>query len=338
MNSSAHGTAVRSVTTERAKLRNIAPQLFAAPQKRLIHEKNSGIEKVSLHLQLPHRRASLRANHRQTISYNPPGNAFVTAFDTTGGYLYAAINNQGIVISTNGGVDWSNVSGVLPNIYVTSLTAIGPVLYTGTWGGGVYSTANYGVTWNQLSSGLSPVYDSIGALAALGTNLYAGCDPGGVYRSTNGGTLWTYASNGMGSLSINSFAVVGGNLFAATGGSGVFISTDSGATGPGVNNGLSILTIVNTLFATGDSCFCRWASGRRGLSHDEQRDELGGAGKQPCQCAMEHLLHRRRQRKPLPEQSAAGEPTAAGCGHIRTTTAAPSAETCLRCMCLAAIS
>ncbi|MBK7259387.1 MAG: putative Ig domain-containing protein [Ignavibacteriae bacterium] len=151
----------------------------------------------------------------------------VRALMAVGNLVFAGTKN-GVYVSTNNGVNWTQKSSGLLNTDVRAFTVIGGTVFAGTDGGGVYRSTNSGATWTwSYAAGINA---SAIALTAVGDYLFAGSYgvAGGVYRSTNGGTSWVATSTSVGNW-IQSLAAYGGRLYAGTD-AGVYVSTNFGVT------------------------------------------------------------------------------------------------------------
>ena len=159
-----------------------------------------------------------------------------TCFAVSGANLFAGTSGSGVFLSTNNGIDWTQVNSSLTSLNVLSLVASGANLFAGTDTGGIFVSTNSGTIWSEVNNGLpkpSGSYPEIECFAVVGTNLFAGTYNRGVFLSTNNGTSWTSMSNGLTdsygfNLPVFSFAVSGTYLFAGTS-HGVFCSTNTGA-------------------------------------------------------------------------------------------------------------
>ena len=171
-------------------------------------------------------------------------------------------HEYGVDISTDGGVNWTDVSTGLPDptVYdytVLSLAVIGTNLFAGTDGQGVFLSTNSGASWTSASTGLkvpgASKYSPVQTLAVMGTNLFAGSYLG-VFLSTDSGASWTSVSTGLTGPGGTALAVSGTNLYAGNYGGGVFLSTDSGTNWTPVNTGLTD-TYITALAVNGSYLF-----------------------------------------------------------------------------------
>lgn len=131
-----------------------------------------------------------------------------------------------VYLTTDGGINWTNVSETLPNRWVTKvLTSTidpGTVYVTfsgyrfGSNEGHVYVTYDNGESWNDLSSSLPdiPVNDIVEDASG---KLYLATDIG-VLASGNGGALWEPLNSGMPTVVVNDLHIQESSqyLYAAT--------------------------------------------------------------------------------------------------------------------------
>ncbi len=153
--------------------------------------------------------------------------------------LYAPTIGHGAFKSTDGGQNWTLMSGLTPAAVWT--IAFDPVnsqiLYAATNKDGVWKSADAGNTWRHTGSpGDFPLCSLIVDPSAENT-IYAGSNGGGVWISSDGGVTWQSTSllNGMVfSLAVDSAGV----LYAGTNAAGAQASRDRGATWSVLDAGL----------------------------------------------------------------------------------------------------
>lgn len=133
-----------------------------------------------------------------------------------------------VMISTNGGRDWKDVTAGLPKRFITSLTidSRSDAIYatvSGFGSGHVFRTVNRGTTWTNLSATLPNVPVNALLLDPLDANtLYAGTDVG-VFRSLDNGQQWNVFNLGMPPVTVTGFsAQQSGVVQVATYGRGVY--------------------------------------------------------------------------------------------------------------------
>jgi photosystem II stability/assembly factor-like uncharacterized protein len=126
------------------------------------------------------------------------------AFDDAGKKLYAA-TDQGLFVSTNGGLNWQHVGSSgssATNLPIDSSTTFAfdinnpSVIYVGTAQHGVYASTDGGASWTLASDGL-PANIPVNGLSfdADQHQLWAATSVG-VYRSDNRGTSWRSFNTG----------------------------------------------------------------------------------------------------------------------------------------------
>ena len=140
--------------------------------------------------------------------------------------LFAATDN-GIFVSPNDGVVWTECNSGLPRFNARSLAVSGTNLFAGTDGDGCFRSTNNGTTWIAANAGLTN--SRVRSLAVKDTDIVAGTYGGGVFLSTNNGMVWTAVDSNLMNENVYCIAVKGKNLFVGTD-IGVFLSTNNGAT------------------------------------------------------------------------------------------------------------
>ena len=140
--------------------------------------------------------------------------------------VYAATQNYGLLMSTNGGEAWS---AIYPGVKATSVR-VHPtdpsILFLGTEYAGVFTSREGGQNWTPVVEGIQPggittdiVFDPSNPQV-----LYLSDLSSGVYRSMNGGKTWFILNSGLLNRSVNKLAVStdGNHLYAAIEGMGVY--------------------------------------------------------------------------------------------------------------------
>ncbi len=143
--------------------------------------------------------------------------------------IYTGSRDGRASVSTNGGVNWTNITTGLPtrsiaNITVSPTTPSLVYLTVSGYGTGhVFRSTNSGANWTDISSNLPNIPTAAFIIDPLTpTTLYAGTDIG-VFRSTDDGVTWAVFSTGMPPVPIMQFAAQAGGLIqAATYGRGVY--------------------------------------------------------------------------------------------------------------------
>ena len=165
--------------------------------------------------------------------------------------IYAGDAQDGVFVSTNAGLNWSqqNTGLALPlSIYALFFDDPGKKLYAAT-DKGILVRANDAKHWSDLS-GLPA--DSFTALAFdlnAPHTIYAGSEHQGVFVSTNDGSSWTDANKGLPVgivIHYLAFDSEQHQLWAATN-LGIYRSSDAGMQWQALNNGLFPTLVVNAV-------------------------------------------------------------------------------------------
>jgi len=161
------------------------------------------------------------------------------AINQTDGNVFTAVQNVGMIRSTNKGASWSVVNTGLTSLDIRALLInTNGHVFAGT-AQGVFRSTDNGATWAPSNIGL-PNVKSIYSLSANSSgHIFAGLSSSGsgVFRTTDNGGNWSkvFAANiGVQTLAINSR----GDILAGTSGSGIQRSIDNGNSWTAVNNGL----------------------------------------------------------------------------------------------------
>jgi hypothetical protein len=162
--------------------------------------------------------------------------------------IYTGSAQGRVMVSTDGGANWTDRTGSLPNRFVESLTvnpsnaAEAYITYGGYGTGHVFRTTDFGASWTNIggSPGQPSAIPNVPVSAFLidpvtPTTLYAGSDIG-VFRSTDNGATWATFNNGMLPAVVTGFATsVGGVIQLSTYGRGAYeLTTDAAYTIGGV--------------------------------------------------------------------------------------------------------
>ena len=93
--------------------------------------------------------------------------------DPSTNYLYTAIYNSGVFLSTNNGSTWNPISNGLPSddLDVNSIANSGGSILAGT-NEGVFLSSNNGSSWTAVNNGLSNL--NVLSIISDGDNIFAG--------------------------------------------------------------------------------------------------------------------------------------------------------------------
>lgn len=150
----------------------------------------------------------------------------VGALGVAGPYLFAAVVNEGVYVSTQSDTNWTQMNEGLTHLSISSFIRIGDKLFAGSYGGGVFRSTGPGTTWTGVNRGMDCIH-FISLAAGAGAVCVAGTDHAGVFITQDGGLTWMPA--GLTGLSVNALLVQGRNIHAGTS-DGLFRSGNYGAT------------------------------------------------------------------------------------------------------------
>ncbi|MBZ0201849.1 MAG: T9SS type A sorting domain-containing protein [Ignavibacteria bacterium] len=172
----------------------------------------------------------------------------VNAFTISGNNVLAGVENYGIYLTSNNGINWTQTTFNIHSVW--ALAVNGNNVFAGTYPGGVFLSTDSGTNWSQTSLSSQTIY----SLAVSGNYIFAGTWLNGVYITTDNGTIWTQTA--LNNRVVFSLAVSGNNIFAGTWTNGVYLSTDNGNNWSQTSlNNLSIFSLAangNTIFAGTD--------------------------------------------------------------------------------------
>jgi photosystem II stability/assembly factor-like uncharacterized protein len=110
---------------------------------------------------------------------------------------YAVGNNNAFIRTTNGGTNWSAVTGPAVGVNLNAVESVtdSNIVYIGDANGAVWRSTDKGATWTSVLSGFSTLAGGITDIAICECNviLIAGIDAdglGSVYQSIDGGNTW----------------------------------------------------------------------------------------------------------------------------------------------------
>lgn len=192
----------------------------------------------------------------------------------------------GVYKSTDGGLNWAEANGDLPNPLkgrnVTSIAVShqdADTAYLGLREGGIFKTTNGGVNWTHVTAqpangwgdvwpGGEPIRrDSILSLAIDPTDddiVYAGTNARGLYRTVDGGATWTQIVHEDDLIDqatedhVHVFSVIlnpldPDEIYLGEWHGGIYRSTDGGATWSRINTGLSTRAVQTLAISTDGS-------------------------------------------------------------------------------------
>ncbi len=179
----------------------------------------------------------------------------VSCFSYVGTNIFAG-TNDGVLISANGGSNWT-LTAKTDVIY--SLTSCGTHLFAGNNTDGLSVTTNNGTVWTSSYNGMTYGHPVV-ALTTSGANNYAGSQDG-MFISTDTGANWTAINTGLTNFNITSILAMSPYLSAATNGGGVFASSNNGASWSATNNGLTNLNVSALCFTSTYTLYAATAGG-----------------------------------------------------------------------------
>lgn len=170
-------------------------------------------------------------------AYDIPGTDYKDIFFLNSNTGFASGQNATITRTTNGGINWneltdfSNYMGdnALNSIRINPSTGLGFALGVDPFY--AYKTTNHGANWSLISF----TYPQINGLTVSGNKIFACGDQNLIIRSSNAGVNWTRHTSPQ-SNSINSIFSVDTNLVFACGNNGTVYKTTNGGGSPvGIN-------------------------------------------------------------------------------------------------------
>lgn len=164
----------------------------------------------------------------------------VDCISTSGNNIYLGTFG-GVYLSTNNGMNWTNISKGVFNSYIQTIVADNNNLYVGTESNGLYVSTDNGLNWNKMENGI-PSTQSIRTILKYDNYIIIGTAFDGIYVSSNNGISWIQSNSGLRFLNINALVKSGNKIFAGTG-SGLYYSTNYGLKWDSIYNGLTNKTI-----------------------------------------------------------------------------------------------
>ena len=161
----------------------------------------------------------------QWVPTNGPNTeGFIQCFATDGNNIVAGTKNEGVFLSTNGGINWSQICNGLPRnsndtttfFKITSIAIDGTNIFAGTtgpysWQCVIYFSTNNGQSWDSTNVNNPFASQIISAIFINGNTLLSGNDDE-LYISTDNGNNWIFGPN----VNAVCFAKYGNNIFAGT--------------------------------------------------------------------------------------------------------------------------
>lgn len=201
-----------------------------------------------------------------------------TQFAWVGQNVFAA-SYSGLMMTTNNGRDWSDVTNGLTtrlDTEVTGIVASGNDLFASAINRGVFRTTDLGVTWTSMNTGLpSFVQDyDLKLLYVYNGYIFVRTDSG-LYSSSDEGAHWTPSYRGMTNwdgVDVSTICSADGSIYVGTPSYGMYRSDDGGVVWNTIDNGLThdfgYLPAINRI-DTGDGFL--WAATSRGLFRSADR-------------------------------------------------------------------
>ncbi|MBL7127879.1 MAG: T9SS type A sorting domain-containing protein [Ignavibacteria bacterium] len=106
-------------------------------------------------------------------------NKDVTSFANIGNYIFAGTWGDGVLFSTNNGVNWTQTA---LNKTVRSLFSSGNILFAGSQSNGIYISTNNGASWIQKNEGFGLIIPTSNALIISNNYIFAGTFHYSVWR------------------------------------------------------------------------------------------------------------------------------------------------------------
>ena len=117
--------------------------------------------------------------------------------------IYTGSDDGRVMVSTNGGANWNQITTGLPNRTIKSIIVsrtnsnVAYLTVSGFDSGHVFKTTNAGTNWTDISNNLPNIPVNTLLVDPQNANtLYVGTDIG-IYRSLNDGTAWEGFNNGL---------------------------------------------------------------------------------------------------------------------------------------------
>lgn len=200
----------------------------------------------------------LTANAQWVLVNNSAVNSVSCFTDNGGTYLYAAASGDGVLKTSNYGINWSLSSDTISSYILRGIAAKDSLVFLAT-NGGLFKSTNYGDNWSYLDSGANHIYATI--VFTVNNLLYVGVYYG-IMRSSNWGNSWEFVNNGIGShvyKSIRSFAFSNNILYTGLDSVGkifIYKSTNLGNNWILISQGIPQRNIPYYLYACDSLILC----------------------------------------------------------------------------------
>jgi photosystem II stability/assembly factor-like uncharacterized protein len=99
--------------------------------------------------------------------------------------LFGATQGQGVLVSSDSGLNWQTVNNGLTDLFINKLAVCGDILFVTTLSDGVFNSANKGLTWNKNLQ----LPNNIKYFSGSGSTIFSSTSDQ-IYRTTNGGNSW----------------------------------------------------------------------------------------------------------------------------------------------------
>ncbi|MCK9279967.1 MAG: T9SS type A sorting domain-containing protein [Melioribacteraceae bacterium] len=152
--------------------------------------------------------------------------------------VYAGTFNQGVYISDNNGLNWTQSNVTNGSIY--SFTLCDSIIFAG--GTAVYRSSDKGMNWENM--GFNSNY-YINSIAIIDSTIFA-CNSEGIYFSNINGNEWQKKNLWSEFASVNTIIKVGTSILIGTG-TGINLSSDGGIKWDEINTGLPTSKNINAL-------------------------------------------------------------------------------------------
>lgn len=177
--------------------------------------------------------------HAQWVKTDGPDSVQVLV-TASSNQVYAG-TKDGLFLSSDTGVTWTEISTGLTNRNVRAFTPAFGFLYAGTVGGGIFRSSDGGSNWEAVNNGLTNL-DARSIASSQGQRTLLAATSGGVFLSADSGGSWTEINTGLPSLDVRDVLYRDSGAYAATD-SGVFLRMPSDSVWLPLNNGLTTFDV-----------------------------------------------------------------------------------------------